>query len=669
MTPAGLDRLLAASSGASAAPLRSLVSEMDDPVEDGLARAAAGPLAHLLCRSLAAGLSEGTYSPDRWAAAIMSGLARQSSLLAVQDATDELLSSVEFVRSHGAGLYDTLLRGHANAIAGRPLLAAAFAEGALRLAIVGIGNPLRTLTVLTPEDVTGLDGDYAERLPRLVGAALDAWWADRSAGSALRQTLTALQGVPDASADATFEQGLDLLRQAAGGAAGEVPQLLVAARGHFANVEAAEEARHDAALYGAGIDAIMAFFRSSPEAMRAARAVLSTQLDQRAAWLLRTNVPAWRRPRTEAACAWGRLAVILDRALRTTAAPIWLDAWSALESVLDAYILDRSVVPVPGAVEPGGFSRLIQPMVESALAGRRSLLDQVRYAVDEAERASWPRERMDQLRLLRNRLGQAGSPADEADPAVPQRLFGVAPTLLAELGPASAAMVARQLDDEGLRLVEGAMYSSAVTRSVRRDPVIARLLQRLTLELQACPDYAGETRQAFDAVVEETVTFLATRHDLPRSRAIDYLRPANPPPPEACLQDDFADWLRRGHLGGRVDIEVPHVATGRADIKLGFGTTRFFVEVKRELRDGSAEALERSYLTQAADYCGTSAALGVLLVLDLTPHPAGVRHLSECAWVARCRPDSSTVDRYVVVGVVIGNRGTPSSYSRAAKTA
>jgi hypothetical protein len=408
--------------------------------------------------------------------------------------------------------------------------------------------------------------------------------------------------------------------------------------------------------------------------MRVAHAALCTQLDQRAAWLRRSHIPAWRRPRTEAAYAWARLVVILDRARQATATPEWLDAWSALDAILDAYVLDRSVVPVPGAVGPDGFARLVRPVIESSLSRRQILLAQLRRAVGEAEHATEPPARIDQLRRLRDRLDQLALPATgpEPDPVDPdiglrERLGSVAPTLLAELGAAGAATVARQLDDDVLRLVEGVAYNAAVTRASARDPVIARLLERLTMQLRPCRDYAGAVRHAFDAVVEETVMFLATRHDLQRSADVDYLKPASPPPREVRLQDDFADWLRRGQLAGRVDVEVPNVATGRADIKLGFGTTKFFVEVKRELRDGSNHALERSYLAQAADYSGTSASLGILLVLDLTPHPTGVRHLSECAWVTRCRPANSAVDRYVVVAVVIGNRGAPSSYSRTAK--
>jgi hypothetical protein len=668
VTPGELDHLLAASTGTGVPPLGHLMRQLHSREDEELTRAAAGPLAHLACRALVGDLGEHRAVPEGWMAAILVGIAEQSSALALLDATDELLGSAEFVQAHGIRLYEAFLRGHTAALKARPLVAAAFAEGTLRLAIAGVGSALRALTILTPDDLAALDSDYVERLPRLVGAALDVWGADGPTRAALRTTLSGLQGVPDAAADATFECGLDALRQVAGGGIGDVPGLLVAARKHFANVEAAEEARPDAALYGAGIDAVTAFFRGSAYDVRAARAALSVLLDQRAAWLRRSHVPTWRRPRVEAAYAWGRLTMILDRALQATAPPVWLDAWSALDAILDAYVLDRSVVPVPGVVGLDRFARLIQPVIESSLIRRQGLLAQLRYAVEEAERAAEQPARMDQLRRLRDRLAQPiPRAADSTDPVAWERLGSIAPALLAELGTTNAATVAGQLDDDGLRLVEGAVYRASIARAGIRDPVIARLLGELTIGLQPCPDYAGEVRHAFDALVEETVMFLATRHDLQRSERVDYLTPTDPPPREGRLQNDYADWLRRGPLTGRIDVEVPNVATGRADVKLGFGTTRFFVEVKRELRDSSRQALERSYLTQAADYSGTSAALGILLVLDLAPHPSGVRHLSECAWVTRHRPAGSTVDRYIVVAVVIGNRGTPSSYSRAAK--
>ena len=55
-----------------------------------------------------------------------------------------------------------------------------------------------------------------------------------------------------------------------------------------------------------------------------------------------------------------------------------------------------------------------------------------------------------------------------------------------------------------------------------------------------------------------------------------------------------------------------------ADIRVGFGATRFCVEVNRDLQASSRPASERSHLTQATDYARTSATLAMLL-LDLTP--------------------------------------------------
>jgi len=670
VTPGELDRLLASASvGGGTRPLAQLIHQLRGSPTDELERAAAGPLAHLACRSLVHQLSdEGELDP--WVAAILGGLVKQSNMLAVLDATDELLISPAFVRAYGARLHRAFLHGHRIALDATPLVASAFAEGALRLAIGGVGNILTTLAILTPDEVNDLKVEYAERLPRLIGAALDAWGRDESAGQALRATLSALTEVPECTAYAVFEGGLDLLRQAASGRSADAPRTLVAARRQFANAVAADEACHDAALYGAGVDAVMAFFRGDEDQLRTAHASLRGQLDQRTAWLRRSHLPAWRRPRVEAAFAWARLVVILDRAQQATAEPVWLDAWCALDAVLDAYTLDRTVVPVPGVIDAQGFSQLVQPVIESTLSRRQMLLAQLdRALAEEAVRATKPLAWIDQLRQLKDRLPGSMHQADndDVDIRLRERLVGNAPTVLAELGIAGAATVASQLDDEGLRLMEGVAYNAMVHRASVRDPVIARLLEQLTNDLQLCADYTGAVRHAFDALVEETVTFVAARHDLQRSSAVDYLQPASPAPREVRLQDDFADWLRRGQLGGRIDVEVPNVATGRADIKVGFGATRFFIEVKRELRDCSNQALERSYVAQAADYAGTSARLGALLVLDLSPHETGVRHLSECIWVTRYRPANSSVDRYVVVAVVIGNRGSPSSYSRNAK--
>jgi hypothetical protein len=670
VTLSELDDLLAAAGQKDdAVPLAVLLSAVTGSPADELEGSAAGPLAPLACRFLTYELSQQGTVPDDTVAAILDGLSQQTSVLALLDATDELLSSMAFVDLFGLRMHRAYLSGHAAALARQPMVASVYTEGALRLAVSGRGHKLRTLELLTVDDVTMLDDDYVERLPRLIGVALDAWGTDQAAGEALRETLSSLVELSATAADAAFERGLDLLRQAATGQSDAPLQTLLESRRYLANAESVEECRPDAALYGAGVDAVMAFFRDDRAGIRAGYASLCELLDQRTKDYRRSHVPEWRRPRIEAACAWARLVAILDHARQAVAEKVWLDAWEALDAVLDAYVLDRAVVPLLNETDSDGFTRLIQPVIESELSRRQMLLAQLRKAVENprppdavsAERWTQLRRLRDRLDLLREEPFRAEGTSDQREH---QRLVALAPSLLAELGSAAATTIAGQLNDDALTLVEGISYHAAIRQARLRDPVIADMLHRLTVDLQSCPDYRGTVRQSFDALIGELVTFLATRHDLQRSATVDYLQPMVPKPGEGRLQDDFADWLRRGSLAGHVDVEVPNVATGRADIKVGFGVTRFFVEVKRELHDAGTASIERSYLVQAADYSGTSATLGVLLVLDLTAHPAGVRHLRECAWVSRWTPPDSAVPRHLVVAVVIGNRSTPSVYSR-----
>jgi hypothetical protein len=112
-----------------------------------------------------------------------------------------------------------------------------------------------------------------------------------------------------------------------------------------------------------------------------------------------------------------------------------------------------------------------------------------------------------------------------------------------------------------------------------------------------------------------------------------------------------------------VAVERIDIALGRADVIVTFGTIRYLIEIKRELADSTPGSLEEKYLHQAAEYSNTNVPFGQLLVLDLTPHPDGAPRLDESVWLARHRPPGATKDRMVVVGVVAGNRLTPSDLS------
>jgi hypothetical protein len=553
----------------------------------------------------------------------------------------------------------------------------------LRVAITGAGNPLAVLATLAADDPTSVEPGYAERLPRLIGVALDQWSDQPIVADPLRQALRALRAVPSAAADAAFECGIESLRQAAAASTSDASALLFAARREFASAESAEEARDDAALYGAGVNALVAFSRHDSDALVSARIAVGRLLERRERLLHGTHQPQWRRGRRRAELAWQRFGLILDKATGRLREPAWLSVWEALDDILDAYALDRAVDPVPGHAGGTGFPTLIRPVVEGSIARERVLLALLRRAAEAARCSPKPVAQLPRLQALLDRIdallagagrndsldaGTARS-RDTGTVAVGQRqarerMVTMAPALLASLGEHQAGRLAAALDDDLLRLVEGVAYNEAVARSLAGDPTVDAILDRLSERLTGCRDYIGQTRRCFDLLLREMVLFLTVRHDLQRSKTLEYLKPFTTyAPKEALLQDDFANWLRTGHLAGRIDVEAQNVATGRADVKVSFGSTRFFVEVKRELRDGSPAALERSYAPQAADYSGTSATLGLLLVLDLTKHRDGVRHLSECAWVTTKRPAGSEVDRYLVVGVVVGNRSTPSAYS------
>lgn len=636
---------------------------------------AAGPLGSVICKAATRALESGEQPAPDLIDALLSGITSQPSLLALNDAVDALLDSGPFVQQFGQRLCDALLRGRTSSMSQRPLLAAGYLEGALRLAIANAARPTRVLTALELEDLSELNAEYAERLPRLIGAALDRWGDDENLAPALRKDLQSLQEVPDASADATFEFGLDLLRQAANEQAAAALSLLIQAREQMAAAVAAEEDRDDAALYGAGLDALMAFVHADRPLLTASRDRVTQLLDKRTAWLRGLHTPAWRQPRREAERAWERLVLILDSSAAHLVEPAWLDVWEALAAILEAYQLDRQVIPVPGASHAPGIEAVVRPMLERGIAREQALLAGLRNAAKVAATAEHPPidaaqlqtflDHVDALteRPTGHRHSREPEAASEGDQLALDRLQERAPALIRELGTDKALLVARDMSDEVLDLVEGISYRHTYDAAANSQ---VKLLERKIQEgLASCPDYTGRVRRDFDLLTWELITFIAQRHDLETSGELAYLKPfpRGKAPHEDVLQMDYLSWIQRGKLAGRAQPEARNVSTGRADIQVNFGTVRFFIEVKREESDASDAAMEKSYLIQAADYSGTNPVLGQLVVLDLTKHADGVRHLRDCVWVTKHRPSGSGTDRYVVVGVVIGNRGTPRSYS------
>ncbi|MEB3369964.1 hypothetical protein [Saccharopolyspora mangrovi] len=644
--------------------------------------AAAGPLAPVQATALTAAASRDAPGWRGAAAEFIDGLPAQRSLLALAASIDELLAGPQVVEAHGARLHDALLRDLGPVVERHPLIAASRLEGAVRLAIADAVAPFAVLGRLT-DFPPGTPEEFIEALPRLVGAAMDRWAGELALTTPLRGALDRLRHEEAAAVDAAFELACDDLRAAL--TATEMPavlEALTAARSRFATVDAAEQARHDARAHAAVCDAVLAFAAQDRRRLADAADRLTAALDQRSAWLRGTHRPQWLRPRHAAEPAWRRVVLLLRAASDRLAETIWMDVWEALGAVLDAYTQVRTLQPLPGAQAAPGLAVVVEPTIENAIVRSQSRLAALRRTVVEASAAENPPLPPRTAELLLSRIETA---AADRRPALPQasrtppdvdededshaavaRAHRAAPALVRVLGERQAAGLTAGLGDEDLRLLDGVVHSSEIARSRTAHPVLDPLLDRLLGQLADSPEFTGRVRATFGLLLEQTLRFLVSRADL-EARTwggpdADYrraLREGERRPREAELQRDYHQWLATGQLGGLVAVEVGDVAQGRADVATTFGSLRYVTEVKRELRDASREHLEAAHLAQAAEYGGANVPFGQLLVLDLTPHPRGAPRVDERVWLARHRPPGSSTDRFVVVGVVTGNRRTP----------
>jgi len=138
-------------------------------------------------------------------------------------------------------------------------------------------------------------------------------------------------------------------------------------------------------------------------------------------------------------------------------------------------------------------------------------------------------------------------------------------------------------------------------------------------------------------------------------------------PHEDELQQDFFRWVATYAAGS--DLEPTNIASGRADIRLKSGPERLVVEVKREEKDSSFDALFKSYAAQTTDYQNVSIRLGALLVLDLaTPNREGTPHLTSLFEIRRVFRQGEDQSRLILIVKIPGRRKRPSDLTKLSKT-
>ncbi|WP_406205180.1 hypothetical protein OH807_30380 [Kitasatospora sp. NBC_01560] len=663
-----------------------------ETVVDEVAEVAAGPFAPFLAEAIvhAYDLNDG-----RWEAAagnFPAGLASQRSLLQLTSVVETLLASSATTQAMAKPLNRVLLDDFPQAVQTAPLLAAARLEGAVRLAVSKAVSPHKVMDTIE-ELPTDSPEDFLDRLPRILGVALDCWSADTTVASTLRTILERLSHDEAADVDALFELGCDRLRSALTSRdLANVIAELTSARTYFATAAAAEEARHDAEAYTAVCDAVLGFTAADAGKVSSAADRIERALEQRTAWLLGTHQPAWLQPRLAAEVGWAKLLLQLRAAAEHLQQPVWMNSWEALDTVLSVYSAARTVRPVGGDNEGmEGLAALVEPAIEDGFLRQQSFLAALRRAAERPEEhpgggfdeatASIILARVD-ARVPSSEPGVPRSSTTEddsdEDPGGAERLYRIAPTLVQTLGFDGASEFSAGLSDTALATAEGLAYNSDVGRLKASDPLIVPLLTKILRELSAFPAFIGDVRHTFSALVEETLLFLKSRADLSRSGLFGPGKKDDPPydyrrkpergqrkAVEGDLQRDFHHWLEHGKLHASVSVEPVNVAMGRADVLVQFGSLRYLTEIKQDPDDNSREHIEDAYLTQAAEYSNTNAPFGQLLVLDLTPKTStsGTRRIDELVWTTKHLPAGAITDRAVVAGIVTGNRITPSAYT------
>jgi hypothetical protein len=640
------------------ADLRSL--DRGGRLREQIKAVAAGPMAPLLATALRHALEADPHRATiEYLEAFASALSEQDSYLALRESTDQIFAVSPPAATVIRAVHNALISPHADNQT--PSMRILRLEVALRAAITGAVprySVLAELTMPPPQDVD----EYASGLAKLIGVALDLLAAagDRA------DLIAALSKLKDlGSADAAFEMAMVELREALTAEDEESAQSTIRrAREMFQAASQLEESRDDASAYAVACSAVIAFIESDPSMLRAAAESARKTATTRALLMHRMHQRTWLLPRRTAEIAWLVLAWRLEAAADELAAEEFLSTWEAIDALLAVYRHDRARSPF--GLDTGN---LVRPAVENRLAQRVSMMRQLQRAVDSDMLRPEPQLPPEAAELLRaakrarpRSSRSARRPKSPADPKEPANLPYL-DTLLG--GDLDILLEGSKIDAKKLERLELAAesltWNGIADRPDLVHPVLESLENTLLAALGENPAFTTSAGGNFALLVSVTLRFLLMAADAPAP----YMRPLKPNesiPLEAELQRDYSTFLRGSPLSGRIGVELRDVAGGRADVYVTFdGAQRFVIEIKRELDDNSRVGIEAAYLAQAIEYQVTNVPLSMLLVLDLTDHSHGIRHLSDAAWVVHRNNTEGKTRRSAVIAVVAGNRPFPSS--------
>jgi len=585
--------------------------------------------------------------PDLAADLITRALASTDSPAAADDVLDLLCVHPGYLE-HAADRLNALVLDRSRRC-DSPLdaeLAGICLEAALRLALPGTTRRYGLLDRLVDPAAPSTRPAYARRVVRALGAGYEQWRE-----SDLR---TALEPFLDTTvhSDAAFELAMCHLADAFN--APDRATLLHAfteAQTLLRHAVDADEERPDASAYLAALDAILAFDTGQTEDLRDAAERLRRCIAEHTLWLTGTRTQ-WRDGRYDTEAAWYTLSNDLEHIDAHLDQPFTTWASRTTQHLLAAYTAHRAVGI--GSQDAPGIQLLIAPRIEEAFARREGLLLHLRAVLADAP-PEWERDAANELLATVNaQLDPTAQPPDGPGKAAPASHHPWAAILgervLAALPEQILSGLQALTDDEADTLARLPIAQQEIFNDV------------LTV-LRHCPDFTGSVRQGLVRLVTQGIRFLHSRTNRGRAHhtsRCEYLfaPPAGSALPlENTVQEDLQDYLD-GNLDD-VDIELPDRSGGRADIIVRYPGFEIVIECKRTTGKTTQAGLSR-YLGQTVAYQAGGVALGMLVVLDLTPKRTWIPSIRDNMWAQRVpAPSADLRDRWAVIVRVPGNRITP----------
>ncbi|MGW2056728.1 hypothetical protein ACWCOZ_22935 [Streptomyces sp. NPDC001840] len=603
---------------------------------------------------------------------LLEAAAAPTSPLMLEAVVDAFLGHPAAVAELGDDLVDVWLdtsRQRGDLIGGIAL------EGSARLVLADASTPYALLDRLKRmrREIPGMNDDFAGRAVRVAGAV-----AEHLPAPDVPALLETLLNVDDVAEDASFELGMLKLRNALEAEDAEQAwTLLVTARAHLSDAHADEE-RPDAAAFGVAIDAVLAYSAGAPVPDSASRQLEQAILEIRLNLL---GMPStWRTPRFDTLAAWHQLASALEQAQAADRPGSWLHASALINHLVSVYSAHRTLsllIPtgtgqtaIPAATALAGLHALLAPRVEHAFLaheGGRAILDQwleELHTTPDTDGDPATALVRQQAGALREALAADGP----GDPPKPDSPASVA--LAGLVGPESAQRITARLavEPDLNERITAMLEARAARDPVDEVPIIASTYRWAQQQLsQQCPDgYSGQFAADIDTLLIYLLRFMDLRLSETQKYGGDaraYLRkipPGADKPLEKELGKDLRDFLRG--VGLRVELEVDNVGAGRVDIAWRPHHELITIELKRDWKDITWDALADNYGPQAVSYQVSGRPINFFIVLDLTDKPDGLAALAACAHVRTFPgPAGDPRPRTLIMLRVQGNKRHPSS--------